>query len=113
MFGSGNLYGILSLLFWSVIATVPGHVTLRYTSFGRQILASGGNQLAAEYSGVKTRQTKFYAFLLTGAAAAIAGMLYSGMMQAARFNFKEVSELMAVAAVVLGSAYLNHPLILK
>ena len=106
LFGSGNLYGIPSLLFWSVIATVLGHVTLRYTSFGRQILATGGNQLAAEYSGVKTRRIKFYAFLLTGAAAAVAGMLYSGMMQTARFNFGEGSELMAVAAVILGGTSL-------
>ena len=106
LFGSGNLYGIPSLLFWSVIATILGHVTLRYTSFGRQILATGGNQLAAEYSGVKTRRIKFFAFLLTGGAAAIAGMLYSGMMQTARFNFGEGSELMAVAAVILGGTSL-------
>ena len=106
LFGSGNFLGIPSLLFWSVIATLLGHVTLRYTSFGRQVLATGGNQLAAEYSGVKTRRIKFYAFLLTGAAAAVAGMLYSGMMETARFNFGEGSELMAVAAVILGGTSL-------
>ena len=106
LFGSGNFFGIPSLLFWSVIATVLGHVALRYTPFGRQVLATGGNQLAAEYSGVKTRRIKFYAFLLTGAAAAVAGMLYSGMMQTARFNFGEGSELMTVAAVILGGTSL-------
>ena len=41
-----------------------------------------------------------------GAAAALAGMLYSGMMQTARFNFGEGAELMAIAAVILGGTSL-------
>jgi ribose transport system permease protein len=49
---------------------------------------------------------KFYAFLLSGAAAALAGMLYAGMMQTARFNFGEGAELMAIAAVILGGTSL-------
>jgi len=106
LFGSGNLFGIPSLLIWSIVATLLGHFVLRYTSFGRQILATGGNRMAAEYSGIKTRKIKFYAFLMSGAAAAIAGMLYSGMMQTARFNFGEGAELMAIAAVILGGTSL-------
>ncbi|WP_234188205.1 ABC transporter permease [Shinella sp. NM-101] len=106
LFGSGSLWGIPSLLFWSVIVAALGHVVLRYTSFGRQILATGGNRLAAEYSGVKTRRIKFLAFLLTAAAAALAGLLYSGMMQTARYNFGEGAELMVIAAVILGGTSL-------
>ena len=106
IFGSGRLLGMPSLLIWSVIIVALGHVVLKYTGFGRQILATGGNRLAAEYSGVKTRRIKFAAFLLSGAAAALAGLLYSGMMQTARFNFGEGSELMAIAAVILGGTSL-------
>ncbi len=106
IFGSGRLLGMPSLLIWSVVIVALGHVVLKYTGFGRQILATGGNRLAAEYSGVKTRRIKFAAFLLSGAAAALAGLLYSGMMQTARFNFGEGSELMAIAAVILGGTSL-------
>lgn len=106
LFGAGKLYGIPSLLLWSLVAVVLGHVILRYTTFGRQILATGGNRLAAEYSGIKTRRIKFYAFLLTGFAAALAGLLYSGMMQTARFNYGEGVELQAIAAVILGGTSL-------
>mgnify|MGYP000430353148 CR=1 FL=1 len=42
----------------------------------------------------------------SGAAAALAGMLYTGMMQTARFNFGEGAELMAIAAVILGGTSL-------
>ena len=106
LFGSGYVLGVPSLLIWSVVIAIIGHVVLKYTGFGREILATGGNRLAAEYSGVKTRRIKFAAFLLTGAAAALAGMLYSGMMQTARFNFGERAELMSIAAVILGGTSL-------
>lgn len=106
LFGAGKLMGVPSLLIWSVVIALIGHVVLKYTSFGREILATGGNRQAAEYSGVKTRRVKFYGFLLTGAAAALAGMLYTGMMQTARFNFGEGAELMAIAAVILGGTSL-------
>lgn len=106
LFGSGKLFGIPSLVIWSIVIAVLGHIVLKYTGFGRQILATGGNRQSAEYSGIKTRRVKFYAFLLSGAAAALAGMLYSGMMQTARFNFGEGAELMAIAAVILGGTSL-------
>ena len=106
LFGSGKLFGIPSLLIWSVVIALIGHVVLKYTGFGREILATGGNRQAAEYSGVKTRRVKFMVFLLSGAAAALAGLLYSGMMQTARFNFGEGAELMAIAAVILGGTSL-------
>ena len=106
LFGSGKLAGVPSLLIWSVVIAVLGHVVLKYTAFGRAVLATGGNRLAADYSGIKTRRIKFAVFLLSGAAAALAGMLYSGMMQTARFNFGEGAELMAIAAVILGGTSL-------
>ncbi len=106
LFGAGKIGGVPSLLIWSVVVAVLGHVVLKYTGFGRAVLATGGNRMAAEYSGVKTRRIKFAVFLISGAAAALAGMLYSGMMQTARFNFGEGAELMAIAAVILGGTSL-------
>jgi ribose transport system permease protein len=106
LFGSGKLFGVPSLVLWSVVIAVVGHIVLKYTRFGREVLATGGNRLAAEYSGVKIRRVKFIVFLISGAAAALAGLLYSGMMQTARFNFGEGAELMAIAAVILGGTSL-------
>ncbi len=106
LFGSGSLLGVPSLVLWSVSIAIVGHVVLKYTRFGREILATGGNRLSAEYSGVKTKRIRFIAFLITGAAAAMAGLMYSGMMQTARYNFGEGAELMAIAAVILGGTSL-------
>ena len=106
IFGSENIGPIPVLLVWSLAATILGHFVLKYTPFGREILATGGNRVAARYSGVNTSRTKLYCFIITGVAAALAGMLYSGMMQTARYSFGTGSELAAIAAVILGGTSL-------
>jgi ribose transport system permease protein len=106
LFGQGSLGIIPSLLIWSLVATAVGHVVLKYTPFGREILATGGNRVAARYSGINTSRIKLYAFLITGCAAALAGMLYTGMMQTARYSFGTGAELAAIAAVILGGTSL-------
>jgi ribose transport system permease protein len=106
VFGSGSVGPIPSLLIWSIVVLVIGHFTLKKTPFGRQILATGGNRQSAEYSGVNTARIKFTVLLLTSLAAAIAGMLYSGMMQSARYSFGDGDELNAIAAVILGGTSL-------
>lgn len=105
-FGQGSVGILPSLFLWSLVATAVGHFVLKYTPFGREILATGGNRVAARYSGVNTGRTKLYCFLLTGLAAAVAGMLYSGMMQTARYTFGTGGELAAIAAVILGGTSL-------
>jgi ribose transport system permease protein len=106
IFGSGSIGPVPSLFIWSVIAAVLGHVVLRYTAFGREVLATGGNRTAARFSGVNVGRIKLYCFLLTGVAAAVAGLLYSGMMQTARYSFGTGGELAAIAAVILGGTSL-------
>lgn len=106
VFGLGSVGGLPSLLLWSLVAVTLGHIVLQYTPFGRAVLATGGNRLAARYSGIDTGRVKFQCFLLSGAAAALAGMLYSGMMQTARYSFGTGGELATIAAVILGGTSL-------
>ncbi len=73
---------------------------------GAGLAAGEGNRVAAQYSGVPTKRIKFYCFLISGSAGAIAGMLYSGMMQTARYSFGTGAELAAIAAVILGGTSL-------
>ena len=106
LFGSGRLWGVPSLFLWSLVVVAIGHVVLRYTPFGRQVLATGGNRTAAQYSGIRTGRVKLLCFLLSGSAAALAGLLYTGMMSTARYNYGEGAELAAIAAVILGGTSL-------
>lgn len=63
-------------------------------------------RLAARYSGVNMALVRFTCFLITGVAAALSGMLHSGMMQTARYNVGTGGELAAIAPVILGGTSL-------
>jgi ribose transport system permease protein len=106
MFGAGNLGPIPSLLIWVAVIGVAGHIVLRRTTFGRRVLATGGNETSARYSGVDTASVKFRVLLISSVAAALAGMLYAGRLHSGRFQFGEGDELSVIAAAVLGGTSL-------
>jgi len=106
IFGSGDIGVIPILLIWTLIFTVIGHILLKKTAFGRQVLATGGNESAAKFSGVKTWKIKLLVFLGTGLMAGFAGVLYAGRMHAGRYTFGDGDELSVIAAVILGGTAL-------
>lgn len=106
VFGGGNLGPVPGLLVWTVIAVVIGAVVLAKTRYGRQVLATGGNRVAAEYSGVDTRRITFTVMLVSSVVAAIAGMLYAGRLESGRYQWGTGDELSVIAAVILGGTSL-------
>ena len=106
IFGAGNLGPVPSLLIWVAIVGIAGHIVLRRTTFGRRVLATGGNETSARYSGVDTAWIKFRVLMLSSMAAALAGMLYAGRLHSGRFQFGEGDELSVIAAAVLGGTSL-------
>jgi len=106
LFGSGNLGPVPSLLIWVALVTAVGYVVLRKTAYGRQVLATGGNEPAARFSGVDTRMIGFLVLTVSGVVAALAGMLYAGRLQTGRYQLGEGDELSVIAAVVLGGTSL-------
>ncbi len=106
VFGAGNLGPVPSLLIWVAIIGIAGHIVLRRTTFGRRVLATGGNETSARYSGIDTASIKFRVLMLSSVAAALAGMLYAGRLHSGRFQFGEGDELSVIAAAVLGGTSL-------
>lgn len=106
LFGSGQLGPIPSLFAWTALVLVVGHVVLRKTPYGRQVLATGGNELAARFTGVNTLRIKFTTLVVSGMVAALAGMLYAGRLHSGRFQWGEGDELSVIAAVILGGTSL-------
>lgn len=105
-FGSGNIGPLPVLVLWMAAMAVVAHVGLRHTPFGQKVLATGGGETAARYSGVNTRLIKFQVLLLTALAASLAGMLYAGRLHSGRFQLGEGDELSVIAAAVLGGTSL-------
>jgi ribose transport system permease protein len=106
IFGGGDLGPVPGLLVWMAVVVAVGAVALARTKFGRQVLATGGNRMAAEFTGVNTRRIKFSVLLISGTMAGLAGMLYAGRLQSGRFQWGSGDELSAIAAVILGGTSL-------
>jgi ribose transport system permease protein len=105
-FGSGDVGPVPSLVVWTLVVVVIGHVVLRKTSYGRRVLATGGNAVAARFSGIDTRKITFLVLAMMGLVAGLAGMLYAGRLQSGRFQWGEGDELSVIAAVILGGTSL-------
>jgi ribose/xylose/arabinose/galactoside ABC-type transport system permease subunit len=78
------------------------------TVLGRHLYAMGGNERAAELSGIRTVRLKWFAYCVGTSTAAIAGILYSsyvGMSNPATQGMGY--ELNAIAAAVVGGCSLQ------
>jgi len=106
VFGGGNFGPVPGLLVWMVIVVAVGAVGLAKTRFGRQVLATGGNRMAADFTGVNTRRVTFSVLVISSVLAALAGMLYAGRLESGRFQWGSGDELSAIAAVILGGTSL-------
>jgi ribose transport system permease protein len=106
LFGGGSLGPIPLTLFWMLAVAIVGHIVLRKSTFGRWVLATGGSETAARYSGIKTSTIKLRVLIISSMAAALAGMLYAGRFQTGRFQLGEGDELSVIAAAVLGGTSL-------
>ncbi|GAA2130692.1 ABC transporter permease [Arthrobacter humicola] len=106
LFGSGNFGPVPGLIVWSAIFVAIGAVVLSRTKFGRQVLATGGNRTASDFTGINTKRIKFQVLLISGMVASVAGMLYAGRLQSGRFQWGTGDELSAIAAVILGGTSL-------
>ena len=102
IFGMGEIGPIPVLLVWTALVVAVGAVLLNKTPFGKKTLATGGNETAARFTGINTARIKILVFVMSGFAAAFAGILYAGRMGAGRYTFGEGDELTAIAAVILG-----------
>lgn len=106
IFGSGNLGPVPMVVIWSAVFVVVGAIVLSRTKFGRQVLATGGNRTAADFTGINTKRIKFQVLLISAVVASVAGMLYAGRLESGRFQWGTGDELSAIAAVILGGTSL-------
>jgi ribose transport system permease protein len=107
VFGSGDVGPIPSLAFWALGAAVLGQFFFRHTRFGAHVVATGDNADAARATGIRVDRVRFAVLVLSGASAAVAGILYTGRVQGATYTFGEQDLLTVIAAVVIGGTRLS------
>ncbi|GGV24222.1 transporter [Actinomadura cremea] len=80
---------------------------LARTYSGRAMYAIGGNEEAARLSGIRVDRQKLVTYALSGAFAAVAGIVLASRLASAQPQAAEGYELDAIAAVVIGGASLS------
>lgn len=105
--GFNRLAGVpVSVIILIIVALVCGLVISR-TAFGRWLYASGGNESAANLSGVPVIRVKVIVYMVSGICAALAGLVLASQLTSAGPTAGTTYELTAIAAVVIGGAALT------
>lgn len=96
-----GLPNILIILFFLIV--IYSFVMNRMIA-GRHIYALGGNEKAANLSGVKTKKVTFWVFVNMGALAALSGLIFAARLNSATPKAGTNFELDAIAACFIGGA---------
>jgi ribose transport system permease protein len=103
---SGNLYGLPVPFIYLIILALVMAVVLHHTTFGRHVFALGGNEKAAEQTGVAVVKVKIAVYVICALAAGLQGIIISGWLGSAPANMATSYELNVIAAAVIGGANL-------
>jgi len=104
--GFNRIGGVpIGVVVLAVVALAVGLLLAR-TAFGRWLYSSGGNERAAELSGVPVKRVQIIVYVLSGMCAAVAGLVLSSQLTSAGPTAGTTYELTAIAAVVVGGASL-------
>ena len=90
------------LILWAVLAAIIFAYFMKYTRSGRQIYAIGSNLKAALVSGFQVERTRFLVYVLSGALAGFAGILWIARFSVVQNNTALGFELQTVASAVVG-----------
>ncbi|GAA4394906.1 ribose ABC transporter permease [Nibrella viscosa] len=105
--GTGWLLGIPVPVWISAVIVAVAVLLTSKTRFGRYIYAIGGSESAARLSGVNITRTKMLVYTISGALAAVGGLLVTSRLDSAQPNAGISYELDSIAAVVIGGTSLS------
>ena len=96
--------GLPNMLLWiAVIVLIYGYITSK-TTIGRHLYAIGGNEKAAQLSGINTNKVYFFAYANMGLLAAVAGMVTIARLNSANPTAGDSYEMDAIGSCFIGGA---------
>ncbi|WP_291413301.1 ABC transporter permease [Actinophytocola sp.] len=106
--GSAKVLGIPVVVWIAALLAALGWLLVRYTTFGRQLVAVGGNRSASALAGLPVRRVLMITYVLSGVLAAIAGIVATARLTASDPSaIGNLYELSAITAVVVGGTPLS------
>lgn len=90
-----------------VVLAAVFQVVMSATSVGRHVLATGGNETAARFAGVRVGRVKAFVYVTGGALAALSGVVLAVVQGQGKADLASGYELDIIAAAVVGGASLS------
>ena len=101
-FGQGEVLGVPFQLWLLILCTVIAAVILGLTPFGRATYATGANEIAARFSGIRVDATKLWIYTAAGFLSALAAVVFVSRVTTTRSDMGTGLELDVITGVVLG-----------
>jgi ribose transport system permease protein len=100
--GAGSIGPIPTPFVITIAITGILYIILKYTQFGRNIYAIGGNKESAFLAGINVERTRFLTFVISGFLTALAGILLASRLNASSVILGSETNILAISASVLG-----------
>jgi len=104
--GQDMALGVPNTVWTLAIVALVAWWVLRFTPFGRRLLAVGGNREAARLAGVSPSRVQIAGYVISGTCAALGGILLAGRAETAIPQAATGTELLVFSAVLLGGTSL-------
>lgn len=101
-----RVFGVPLVILLTIMLGVVAHLVLTRTRFGREIYATGGNPVAARLAGIRTNRVIVIAYMISGFAAALGGLMITARLEAGAATAGFGYELTVISAVVIGGVSL-------
>jgi inositol transport system permease protein len=101
-FGQGSIFSVPIPIIFMILMLILTWYILNNTRFGRSLYAIGGNEEAANASGIKVARTKFVCYVINGFLVGLAGIIFMSRVNAGLPNAAGGYEFEALTAAIIG-----------
>lgn len=101
-FAAARILGVTSAAWMMVVLALLAAIVLARSTFGRYVYATGGNITAARLGGVRVDAIRLATFVISGAAASLAGIIDASRVMSAQSSSGSFLTFTVLAGVVVG-----------
>lgn len=105
--GGGRSFGLPNPVIALAVIALVMSFAYRWSRWGRYVFAIGGNEKAAELTGIPVQLVKVSVYMFSAFTAGVAGILMVGWLGSVTTNLGTAMELTVIAAAVIGGANLS------
>jgi ribose transport system permease protein len=107
MIGFGTFLDVPFPIWVTLVLIGLSYLLINWTRLGRSFYAVGGNERAAQLSGIDTKRVKFLVYVLSAMLASIAGVLLTARLSSGEANIGSTMPLESIAACVIAGVSLR------